>query len=320
MITPDIANQQPQYFTFSAHLAEGIGALSGVYYYARALDIEGKGYSHLDLDEAARLLGKSRSTIYAHLYKARRDGYFWDMQKRTDGKFFVKYKSEARICAHFGIGLGAIARAPLSALRHIKFLIADASVEAIQKTSTIAARQQVSSNKDETRRPVNLDQLFGEWQTCAETRGGSACLAVGKRFTYLSSAVIPVGGKQETAASCLGLHRSTMQRRLSKSYREARGVEDITSTQLAIRTDVTPCSLAMMKDLAASHSDCELTQDANRHFRQTINGEVMVFYACCSVYNSHYVELTRQRHKRKKLRKLLEKNLQNEPILPPIKE
>lgn len=320
MVAPHLVNHQPKYFAFSAHVAEKMRALAGIYYLARALDLEGKGYSYIDLDAAAAALGKSPKTIYAHLYKACRDGYFWAVQKRFDGSFFVKYKSEARICSHFGIGLGAIARAPFSALKYIKFLIADASVEAIQKTSTIAARHQVSSNNDETRRPVNLDQLFGEWQTCEESRGGSPCLAVGERFTYLASTVIPVGGKQETAAHCLGLHRSTMQRRLSKSYRESRGVDDIDSTQLAIRTDVTPDSLAMMRELTASHADCELAQDANRHFCQTINGVPMVFYACCNVYNSHYVELTRQRHKRKKLKNLLEKNLQNEPILPPIKE
>ena len=54
----------------------------------------------------------------------------------------------------------------------------------------------------------------------------------------------------------------------------------------------------------------ELNRDANRLFVQTANGAAHVFKAHCSVYWLEDIELTRQAHKRKRLKTL--------EVLPPL--
>ena len=296
-------NPQP-YLRFSANLSDTLGALSGIYYYVRFLDKEGKGWVVFDADDAATALNRAPKTIVGQIYRAKQKGLFYKAEKRSDGLFFVQYKSDVKLCHQYGIGFGAIASIPLAQLPNLKYLAADATLEAIQKSS-IAKAQQVSKTNQDDRTVLDLDRLFADFPSSAKSRG-AGILAIGRRCVYLSEQIIPVGGKQATAATCLDRSRSTIQRRLHSTIRSNRGVPPIQKAQLAIRTKIIPKAIDSFKTIALETSDLDLFHESRRYFIQTVDGKNQVFYACTNVYNSDCIELSRQRNKRRRLKKAIE--------------
>ena len=299
-------------FTFSAALADKMGALAGVYYLVRKLD-DGSGWIRIRLNEFEMLLGKTRQTIMANLYEGQRRGYFWSIRKVNQSEYLVRYKSEARICQQLGIGLGAIARAPLSRIRELKFLATEATAEAIQVKSIKKAKQQISDDKSDI--PiVQLESIFQNGQPCVNSRGATGVMGKGKRITYLRDGVALIGGKQATIAQSLDRHVSTIQRRLDNGYRGDRYIATIHKTQLAQLTDIPPSQLSSIQQECRGICDIELNHEASRLFIQTIDGNPLVFRASCSVYWNEDIELTRQSHKRKRLKALhiLSRGVENE--------
>ncbi len=295
-------NPQP-YLRFSANLADTLGALSGIYYYVRFLDKEGKGWAILNIDSAATALNRAPKTIVGQIYRAKQRGLFYRAYKQADGSFFVQYKSDVKLCLEHGIGFGAIASIPLAQLPNLKYLAADATLEAIQKSSIVKAQQLSQTNQDD-RRVLDLDHLFADFPSSAKSRG-SGILAIGRRCIYLSENILPVGGKQATAATCLDRSRSTIQRRLNNTIRSNRGVPLIQKAQLAVRTTLNPRTIDSLKTIAMETSDLDLFHESRRYFVQTVDGKNQVFYACTNVYNSHCIELSRQRNKRRRLKNLI---------------
>ena len=295
-------NSQPHYLRFSANLADRLGSGSVIYYYTRFLDTEGQGWTAIDINSAATALNRATKTIIGQIYRAKQKGLFYRAYKRSDGLYFVQYKSDVKLCFEHGISFGAIASIPLAQLPNLKYLATDATLEAIQKSSIVKAQQLSKINQDD-RTVLDLDRLFADFPSSAKSRG-SGILAIGRRCVYLSETIIPVGGKQVTAATCLDRSRSTIQRRLHPTIRANRGVSPIQKAQLAIRTNLNPQTIDSFKTIAMETSDLDLFQESRRYFIQTVDGRKQVFYACTNVYNSHSIELSRQRNKRRRLKKL----------------
>lgn len=302
-IPQSFPNLQP-HLRFSANLADTLGSGAGIYYYVRFIDKEGQGWATIDLNSAATALDRAPKTVVGQIYRAKQKGLFYRAYKQADGSFFVQYKSDVKLCKEYGIGFGAIASIPLAQLPNLRYLAADATLEAIQKSS-IAKAQQLSKTNQDDRRVLDLDRLFADFPSSVKSRG-TGILAIGRRCVYLSEQIVPVGGKQVTAATCLDRSRSTIQRRLNNTIRSNRNVPPIQKAQLAVRTKIIPKAIDSFKTIALETSDLDLFHESRRYFIQTVDGKNQVFYACTNVYNSDCIELSRQRNKRRRLKKAIE--------------
>jgi hypothetical protein len=299
-----LTNSAPlsQLFRFSARLAESLGSLAGIYSLARAIDTRGSGHATIDLESASTLLARSRKTVRSHLYLAAKQGLFSSIESKGQGRYFVRYRAEYKLCLEREIGYGAISRAPLHRISQLKYLAAEATAEAIQKKSLHHAAKQVSKLNDDGLRLPDLDFIFTE-AIGSEQSLGRGILGVGKRCLYLDSSLVPVGGKQETIASSLGRCRATINRRLSHAYRLKRGIPVIEKKQLAIKSHMPTRALPLIREEALVSGDLTEFNQAQRHFVQTVSGNIGLFMAHTNIYNCSDIELTRQKHKRSKLSK-----------------
>jgi hypothetical protein len=304
MLKVILTNSAPlsQLFRFSARLAESLGSLAGIYYLVRALDPKGSGRATIDLETASILLDRSRKTVRSHIYLAFKRGLFSYIESKGQGRYFVRYRAEYKACLEREIGYGAISRAPLHRISQLKYLAAEATAEAIQKKSLHHAAKQVSKLNDDGLRLPDLDFIFTE-AIGSEQSLGRGILGVGKRCLYLDSSLVPVGGKQETIASSLGRCRATINRRLSHAYRLKRGIPVIEKKQLAIKSHMPTRALPLIREEALVSGDLTEFNQAQRHFVQTVSGNIGLFMAHTNIYNCSDIELTRQKHKRSKLSK-----------------
>jgi hypothetical protein len=304
MLKVILTNSAPlsQLFRFSARLAESLGSLAGIYYLVRALDPKGSGRATITLESASSLLQRSPLTIRSYIHNALKTGIFHAIQSEGQGRYYIHYTAEFKLCLQKGIGYGAISRAPLHRISQLKYLAAEATAEAIQKKSLHHAAKQVSKLDDDGLKVPDLDFIFTE-AIGSDQSMGRGILGVGKRCLYLDSSLVPVGGKQETIANALGRCRATINRRLSHAYRLKRGIPPIEKKQLAIKSPMPTRALPLIREEALISGDLTEFNQAQRHFVQTVSGRIGLFMAHTNIYNCVDIELTRQKHKRSKLSK-----------------
>lgn len=299
-----IANfpQLTQQFTFSSSVLELMGGLAPIYYAIRYLDKPGTGELLVSTEVLASLIKRTEGTVINQLYRLKQAGYAWQAHKVSPGIFKVSYKSETRILGNHGIrNLGTCARTSIIYLPHWRQLSTQAVAESLQKVTLHKAGVEVSKSTGSNLRVPDIDTLFVDWLGSQKSRGFGH-LATGKQCIYLSEQFVPIGGKQATIAEQQGLSLSTIKRRLGKN--QPIGAPPLEKHQLAIRSPLTEKIIENMKLAAIETSDLNLFQEAQRYFVQSINGVRQVFYACTNVYNALCIELSRQRHKRFKLKKL----------------
>ena len=296
-----ISNFKPlsQLFRFSARLAESLGSLAGIYFLVRGLDKPGSGNISITLQQASEYLERSPSTIRAYIHKALRNGVFQRVQNDGNGKYHIHYTSDVKLCVSLGIGLGAIARAPMNRVSNLKFLAAEATAEAIQKKSLHHAAKQISKTNSDKRIP-DLDKIFTQ-VIGSEKSAGRGYLGMGTRCLYLDSSFVSVGGKQETIADSLDRCRATVNRRLSNTYRLNRHLPLLQKRQLAIASEMPTRALPILRDEALMSGNLDEFNFAQRHFPKNVNGHLNLFQAHTNIYNCSDIELTRQKHKRSRL-------------------
>jgi hypothetical protein len=264
-------------------------------YYIRFLDQDsdshrGSGRADIDVVAAASALGKSRSTISRWIHHGYRLGLFRHKAiKLAPGIYRIYYRAITKICTRHGLeGLGACGRVGLEMLTKLKFLSTELEAQKLQGQSI---------HKEKTRNNVSkLKNLPTPEALTTSDLGAGAILCKRGRFTFLKNSAFPYGGSQTTIARRQGRHKSTVQRRLSATYRWNHDVEPIRKTQL----------------LAAPRYHSQIMSDSEP--KRLVKGQVLtpgphrqLFRCCPNVYVLNH-ELVPLRYRRSEL-----KRMRNEP-------
>lgn len=196
-----------------------------LWYYMRALDVDGSGAAVVDLATAASTLDRSIKTIRRWIDQGLKLGLLREKVKVGVGKFRIFYSSLVNVCLSQGItDMGAVARVEVERLKEIKFAATEAEAKRLQAQSEYQARR-----KNRHRKVLKASKLLN-----ASPSARGVILFRGRRYTFLRPGAIAVGGSQKRIAWELSRHPSTVQRRLDRGYREKHNVEPVRKTQLAI--------------------------------------------------------------------------------------
>lgn len=226
--------------TFHAHLADcGLwpsknlkGQVRGqnaieLWYLLRGLDKKGAGSATINLQYAAKILQISLPSLRRRIKSGLDLGLFGGVVKGEVGQVRIFYKSLVSVCTTLELtDLGACWDADIADIPYLKFGATEAEAIKLQNQS-----QYVESHRKKNR-------CFKEILSPEEMTSFDLCqrqiLFRRGRVTFLKRSANFYGGSQERIAWNEGRHISTIQRRLSNGYRERRGLDPITKTQLAV--------------------------------------------------------------------------------------
>jgi len=257
-------------------------------YYIRHLDqSEGNPNGRVDIDlrVAGEALGKSRSTISRWLKHGLRLGLFRAVIKRSPHIYRIYYRAITKICTRHGLsGLGACGRVGLEALTKLKFISTELEAQALQRQSFYKEIRQ--KNAAEVKKVPTPEALT------TPDLGAGAILCKRGRFTFLKNSAFAHGGSQSTIAERQGRHKSTVQRRLSDTWREQHDLDPIPKTQLLAAPRYHPKIMGEWEPKRLIKGQV-LTQGPGRQL-----------YRCCpNVYALNH-ELVPLRHRRGELKRM----------------
>lgn len=197
-----------------------------LYYYLRAKDTEGSGWCDVSLDTVSKDL---QISIYA-LRRWIKSGLDLKLFRATIrykvGVVRVWYSCVENVCIDNGIAdIGATAKIDISALSELKYIVTHAEALKLQHQSRY--REGKKAKKcDRARKTFDANEIISS-SLCT----GPILFRRG-RLIFLKRSHLPYGGSQSRIAWELGRHESTIQRRLSDSYRIRHGLDPIPKVQL----------------------------------------------------------------------------------------
>lgn len=193
-----------------------------LWYFARGVDSSGCGKAEFSLDEAARLLQKSRNTIRSYLVKGKKIGVFRHYSIEA-GLCKVFYSSRNHIGEMLGLkSLGISVRLRLEQLQDIRFHLIDGVTKAATHWAMRTAKATV--NKASIQKTVNAVQSSLDRQGAIGQR----------RIVFLNSSHQSYATSQAKIGEVLNLSLRTINRNLSWFERFKAGLDEIPRVQLAI--------------------------------------------------------------------------------------
>lgn len=179
---------------------------SKIWHLLRSLDSKGSGQAVIEINDCVKFFEVQPRTIYRWLKSGLKLGFFRSYKYIGSGQVQVYYSSLIKLACKLGIhNIGAIAEAPISALKNLKQASAIATALDLQRRSAYRAKRKKGLGER-----LDLSKAFG--RTCGH---GSRVLARTPRYIYLSDKINAYGGSQKRAAWEQRRHVSTNQRRLS---------------------------------------------------------------------------------------------------------
>lgn len=202
-----------------------------LWYLARTLDPLGAGNVEIDLSKAAELLEISIYSVRRRINWGLSLGLLRAAIPAGAGRKKIYYASLTNVCSKLGIeDLGACIDADISDIKNIKFLAAEG--EALKLQNQSRWREDRKRQKKRLKPNVEPDKL-----TSSELCYGAILFKRGN-LTFLKRSFSAYGGSQKRIGWEMGRHPSTVQRRLSDSYRAEHGVNAIAKTQLAVAPEI----------------------------------------------------------------------------------
>lgn len=193
-----------------------------LWYFARGVDSNGSGKAEFSLDEAARLLEKSRNTIRSYLIAGEKIGIFRHYSIEA-GLCKVFYSSRNRVGEMLGLkSLGISVRLRLEQLQDIRFHLIDGVTKAAIHWGTRTAKATVSK--------ASIQKTVNAVQSSLDRQG-----AIGqRRIIFLNSSHQSYATSQAKIGEVLNLSLRTINRNLSWFERFKAGLPEIPRVQLAI--------------------------------------------------------------------------------------
>lgn len=199
-----------------------------LWYYLRSQDSNGAGWGEFSLDDLCSFFDRSIYTIRRWIKWGVELGLFRAVIK-LGNKYRVYYSSLVKVCLSLEIDdLGAIAQVEVERLKELKFAATEATALRLQNQSR---HKELSNHNHESVKSKVIDPD----RVLSSELGIGAILARIGRFTFLKNNTFVVGVTQQHVARTLNRHPTTVQRRLSNSYRQERGINQILKTQLVAR-------------------------------------------------------------------------------------
>jgi hypothetical protein len=197
-----------------------------LYYYLRAKDTKGSGWYDVSLDTVSRDLQISIYALRRWIKSGLDLKLFHAAIRYKVGVVRVWYSCVVNVCIQNGIAdIGAIAKIDMSALGELKYIATHAQALLLQHQSRY--REAKKSKKcDRARKTFDPSEVISS-SLCT----GPILFRRG-RLIFLRRSHLPYGGSQRRIAWELGRHESTIQRRLSDSYRRRHGIDPIPKVQL----------------------------------------------------------------------------------------
>lgn len=279
-----------------ARLFSHYGQCLKIWLFARWLDQsfgKGSGKVSFSLFDAGMLLNRGESTIRKYLAQASKKGLIRHFSTNKQGWCTLYYSSLEKAIVNAGLTeMGPVASCPINNLEAIAITATEIEIAQLQRSSFYAARK---AEQEEGRPPEMvkpLDLLSPPCELPARVLGAT------DRWIYVSEGFTPYGGSQKSIASVRDVTTRTVERHLSKKYRESpspvksyrEGVKALLKGQIAQRI-----KRSRSKDLLAA---AKYFGEAGKFFEM---GD-RVFERKCNVYAGFDFTLVRCRFRRRRLK------------------
>lgn len=276
----------------SVPLAESLPASGRLYWFVRGLDKQGSGNASFRTEDAAELLGVSRSTISRYVSQGQSKGWFTGVIC-TEGGYRLFYKALPKLAIERGIdNFKVFVREPAVNLRALKFVCVEVAAQSLQAQSHYLAQ-------DERRKQLESKRYQGEseldlFNPSSTISHGENVVHIGKRYAFVTESFMSHGASLDAIATVCGRSRSTVQRRLDNRYRVERGVNPVLKRQLAVKVD--DAEYGWMKVNAQKY----LFEDCDHELARTFGCHGLYWRASTNLYSLDH-ELVGKRHLKSKL-------------------
>jgi hypothetical protein len=201
---------------------------SKLWYFARAIDIDGAGWVELSLSEICAFFDVASSTVYEWLRDGRAEQAFRAYSRKGD-RLKLWLGSLAKVALYSGVGQdwGAVAEVPLSALREIKAHAAAATTQRLQEQSRYAARRSLKKRERQFWRLPEAKDLIKETKKSSDRPAQGEIpfyLWGGDRLIFVSRGFIPFGCSQEGVAKEINRSSRSVRRYLDHLGVESRQI------------------------------------------------------------------------------------------------
>lgn len=194
-----------------------------LWYFLRSIDPAGSGWAQIELKTVAEFFDRSIYTIRRWLRWGRHIKAFRAVTKLGNGFYRVHYAALTKVAIAQGIfNLGAICYVKQDDLKTLKFAATEAEAMRLQNQTQFNESKKVGKERIPTPKQLVNSEL-----------GRGSILMRRGRFTFLKFNTPDYGTSQNRIAWHLGRHPSTVQRRLSNTYRQERSIKPVDKTQLA---------------------------------------------------------------------------------------
>ncbi len=197
-----------------------------LYYYLRMQDIKGSGWYDVSLDTVSKDLQISIYALRRWIKSGLKLKLFRAAIRYKVGVTRVWYSCVENVCIANNIAdIGATTNVDISALDRLKYIATHAEALKIQNQSRYKEAKK-AKKCDRARKTFEPAEVIRS-ELCV----GPILFRRG-RLIFLKRSHLPYGGSQKRIAWELGRHPSTVQRRLSNSYRQRHGLDPVPKVQL----------------------------------------------------------------------------------------
>lgn len=245
------------------------------------MDTDGSGKANLNISDCIKIFERHCKSICRWLKAGQKLGFFRAVIWKSTNIVQVYYTGTVKLAVKLGVtDLGAIATAPITALKDLKRSSTEIQALEVQRRSHYNQYRKKRSGKD-----LDLSKVLRRSSVY-----GSGVIHRTPRYVYVTEDVQLVGGSQKRIAWEQGRSTSTVQRRLCL-------LSPLHKRQLAQTTR------QHLKDYFYKlHCNLPL----NGYFRIP-DFPQLIFKAACCVYDLPQYELSKQKRLRKKVKKALQK-------------
>lgn len=213
-----IERKNDRYVRFPALFWSAYKQSTNLWCYARFLDIEGKGWSEIDINAVSQFFNRKPSTIKNWLAASIKNGLCRSRQKNGENIRFY-YRSIHQAAHNAGLtDLGPVGLVDFKdpfERQNLAIIATEIIQSDIQKSSRFAANKEAASQKID-RKALAPEKIISS-PPCEKT--AARVLGETDRNILVTEGFIAYGASQETIAHRRNLCRRQIQRHLSQTYR-----------------------------------------------------------------------------------------------------
>lgn len=287
----------------SSTLADRLPACAVLWWYSRAIDASGSGKATFTVRQAASDIGRDIQTIKRYLEDGAKAGLF-RFARRSNGLIEVYYTALTKVALRRGYeSLGTFFKVTVDQLPHLKAIATEAQAASLQRQSHHEMVAALKKEQQTKRVKFNTTaDIFDQAPSVVCRGGNSNVIFIGKRAVFVSQKFTVFGGSQKAIATQLDRSERTIQRRLSNTWRDRKGLDRVEKKQVCQLQDSIASDWKGLTKSALESGEFDIAAESARLFN--IRGKV--FKSCCNLY-SFGLELVPRKALKKVFGRLLSK-------------